>query len=93
MALFAPQNRTTSDRNRRLYAAFELAHTAVDAAAALFFLIGSVMFFFDALKTPATWCFVVGSVLFAVKPVLRVTREIRLAAEGDVGDLAKRDKS
>ncbi len=93
MPLFAPQNRNRSTHSKEVYASFELAHTLVDAAAALFFLVGSVMFFSDALKNPAIWCFVIGSVLFAAKPVLRLVREFRLMAEGDVGDLAKRAES
>lgn len=92
MPLFAPQNRDRNTHSKKLYASFELAHTLVDVAAALFFLVGSFMFFSDALKNPAIWCFVIGSALFAVKPILRLIREFRLVAEGDVKDLAEREK-
>ena len=33
-------------------------------------VVGSAFFFFASLTTPADWCFLVGSVLFAIKPTL-----------------------
>jgi hypothetical protein len=90
MALFAPQNRDRSDRSRRIWAAFELVYTAVDFGAAICFVIGSVMFFYESLMTVGTWFFLVGSIMFAAKPSLRLAREIKLAAIGDTEDLAKR---
>ena len=44
MRLFAPENRTRSRRNSELYATCELIYTAVDFAAAILFLIGSICF-------------------------------------------------
>ncbi|AKO98317.1 MAG: YrhK family protein [Marinovum algicola] len=90
MPLFYHRNREETSESRRIYALFELAYTAVDFSAATCFIIGSVMFFFDAWQTPATWMFLIGSVLFAAKPTLRLVRELRLAAEGDEEDLAER---
>lgn len=92
MAFFQRDRGTHTDRGRRLYAIYELVYTSVDVGAALFFLVGSILFFYDSLKIPATWCFVLGSVLFAVKPLLRIVREIHLASEGDLKDLAQRYK-
>ena len=88
MALFQPENHTRSDRHRRLYAIYELAYTIVDFLAAILFLVGSVMFFFGSLENPAIWCFVVGSACFALKPTLRLAREIHYLAIGDIDDLA-----
>lgn len=90
MPLFQHENRQRSAETRRLYAAFELAYTIADFAAATCFIIGSVMFFFDAWQTPGTWMFLIGSILFATKPTMRVVRELRLAAAGDEEDLAER---
>ncbi|MBP1850660.1 YrhK family protein [Rhizobium halophytocola] len=90
MALFRPENRTKSQRNRRIYAIYEIAYTLVDFSAAFLFLIGSVLFFYKSLETPAIWCFVIGSVFFALKPTLRVIREFQYLAEGDWEDLAER---
>ncbi len=86
MALFDPRNQTSSDYNRKLYAAYEIAYTLVDFAAAILFVLGSVLFFFKPLETVAIWCFVVGSVCFALKPTIRVAREMRYVAVGDVED-------
>ncbi|WP_417310110.1 YrhK family protein [Devosia sp.] len=90
MALFRPDTATKSQRNKRIYALYELGHTLVDFAAALFFIIGSVMFFFDAWQTAGTWCFLIGSICFALKPTLRVLREIHYLAIGDTEDVAEK---
>lgn len=91
MALFEPQNRNRSARHRRLWAAFEVAYTIVDFGAAASFVVGSVLFFFEELQTAGTWLFLIGSILFAAKPSIRLARELKLAAIGDTEDLAKRD--
>lgn len=90
MALFSPDNRDKSARHRRIWAMFEMVYTLVDFGAAVSFLVGSVLFFYESLQSAATWFFVIGSVLFAAKPTLRLARELKLAAIGDTEDLAKR---
>jgi len=90
MPLFHHENRQRTAETRRLYALFELAYTLVDFGAALCFVAGSVMFFFETWQTPGTWLFLIGSLLFAAKPTLRLAREIRLAAAGDRDALADR---
>ncbi|WP_179379117.1 YrhK family protein [Jannaschia marina] len=67
--------------------------TAVDFAAALLFLIGSILFFWKSLETVAIWFFVAGSFFFAAKPTLKLYREIRLARAGDYEDLAARERA
>lgn len=49
----------------------------MEAAAA--FIIGSILFFFNSEQVPATWFFLVGSVLFAARPTVKVLREYHLA--------------
>lgn len=90
MPLFHHENRDRSAETRRVYAAFELAHTVVDFLAAFSFLAGSVLFFWPAYETPAIWLFVIGSVFFALKPTLKLTRELKLLAMGRSADLAAR---
>ncbi|QQA42520.1 YrhK family protein [Pelagovum pacificum] len=90
MALFRHYNREKSQKSRHIYAVFELVYTAVDFTAAMFFLVGSIMFFWESLMFSATWFFVLGSILFGVKPSLRLAREIKLARLGDDEDLADR---
>ena len=90
MKLFQHAQRQRSKASRDLYARFELLYTFVDFSAALCFLVGSTLFFRESLMTPATWLFVVGSLLFAAKPTLRLLREVRLYRMGDYADLAER---
>lgn len=62
----------------------------MDFAAALLFIVGSVLFFYEATQRVGTWMFLVGSVCFALKPTLRLVREIKLYRLGDTEDLADR---
>jgi len=88
--LFSRDHSHGTDRQRHIYAAFEIAYTFVDFIAALCFIVGSVMFFFENWQTFGTWLFLIGSICFALKPTLRLVRELKLAAMGDDTDLAKR---
>lgn len=89
MALFTHENRQRTARSRRIYAAYEIAHTCVDFTAAICFLIGSILFFWKAYETAAIWLFVIGSVFFCMKPTLRLAREIHLWRMGKVDELAR----
>jgi len=93
MRLFDHRNRDRNADTRRIYAAYEIAHTAVDFMAALCFLVGSVLFLWPAYETGAVWLFIVGSVFFCVKPTLRLAREIQLWRMGKVAQLAERAES
>ena len=88
--LFRQDHRDKGAEAQRLYAAYEIAYTVVDFTAALTFIIGSVMFFFAAWTTVGTWLFLAGSICFALKPTIRLVREVKLAAVGDAKDLAER---
>ncbi len=90
MPLFSHKNRERNEATRRVYAAYELAHTAVDFAAALAFLDGSVQFLSAEYAIPATWLFILGSVFFCVKPSLHLAREIHLWRMGRIETLAER---
>lgn len=90
MRLFRHENRQRSEEARDLYARFELVYTFVDFSAAASFVVGSVMFFFEEWQTPGTWLFLLGSILFAAKPTIRMVREIKLYRMGDTEDLEKR---
>lgn len=92
MSLFLHQNRERNEDTRRVYALFEIAHTTVDFLAALAFIAGSVLFFYKSLQEAGTWLFLLGSILFAVKPTLRLARELKLYAMGRQEDLKARVK-
>lgn len=91
MPLFQPSNPTDSPEHERIYAIFEIWYTAVDLSAALLFVAGSVLFFWPETRIPATWMFVVGSVCFALKPTIRLMREIKFLRMGKIERLAERE--
>ncbi len=91
--LFERNIRDQSSLHRRIYAMFELFYTVIDFAAAFLFIAGSILFFSEAWTYTGTWLFLIGSVFFAMKPALRLIRELKLAAIGDTEDLADRFKS
>lgn len=88
--LFSSDRRENSPAHQKLYAGFEIAYTAVDFSAAALFIVGSILFFSETLMVPGTWCFLAGSVCFALKPTLRLIREVQLARLDKVRKLADR---
>lgn len=90
MPLFNPGNHTINPENAKLYAAVEIAYTSVDFAAAGLFIVGSVLFFNESTMNAGTWCFLLGSICFALKPTLRLGRELMYAKRDKVDLLAKR---
>ncbi len=49
-----------------------------DVLIALWFLAGSVLFFWESTTTAGTWLFVVGSAELAVRPIIRLGRHVHL---------------
>lgn len=88
MRLFDPDNHKRTQRTARLYAIYELIYTAVDFAAAILFIVGSILFFNEATTTTATWLFLVGSICFALRPAVHMLREIHYWRIGRVEKLA-----
>lgn len=89
MRLFDPRDQKTTAHEARVYAVFEILHTAIDFLAAGLFVVGSILFFSDSTKTAGTWCFLAGSICFALKPTIRLSREVRLASLRHVDRLAE----
>ena len=90
MPLFHHENRQASPEAKAFYARVEIAYTIVDFSAAALFLVGSFLFFSEATQTLATWLFVLGSAAFAMKPTLRLWREVKLYRMGKTTRLAER---
>lgn len=91
--MFESNRRDHSADHQKLYATFEIMYTLIDFAAAVLFIVGSIMFFSEDWTYTGTWLFLIGSIFFAAKPALRVFRELKLAAISDTEELAKRFKS
>ncbi|MGJ8611995.1 MAG: YrhK family protein, partial [Octadecabacter sp.] len=70
------ENHTRSDAHKRIFANCELAYTTVDFAAALMFVVGSILFFSEETAYVATWLFLIGSVFFGMRPTIKLYREL-----------------
>jgi hypothetical protein len=92
MHLFDPSNNQKSPAHAELYATIEIIYTLVDFTAAGLFIIGSVLFFSPTAMTPALWCFLIGSVCFALKPTLRLFRQLRYARLDKIDRLAEMER-
>lgn len=90
MKLFRHETRQQTEASKDLWARFEILYTLVDFGAAFTFVLGSIFFFSEKLQTAGTWLFLIGSLLFAAKPTIRLVREIKLYRMGDKDDLAQR---
>ena len=88
--IFDTPAREQTPEQRRLCAYTGIACPVVDFGAALCFIVGSILFFYASLSVPATWLFLIGSVLFAAKPSIRLWRELKLLRMGDYNELAQR---
>ena len=57
---------------------YEIASILNDLLIAIWFIVGSVLFFSAATTTAGTWLFLIGSVQLAVRPVIRLGRRVHL---------------
>lgn len=88
--LFTRDHQHQTREHSKLYAGFEIAYTVVDFLAAVLFIVGSIFFFRESTTILATWLFLMGSVCFALKPTLRLIREVKLLRLDEVQRLAGR---
>ncbi|MHA6802811.1 YrhK family protein [Salinifilum ghardaiensis] len=57
---------------------YETLSIVNDVLIALWFLIGSVLFFWDSTNTAGTWLFVLGSAELGIRPLIRLRRHVHL---------------
>ncbi|MFJ6697958.1 YrhK family protein [Streptomyces sp. NPDC091272] len=57
---------------------YEAASIANDVLIALWFIAGSIMFFFERWTTTGTWCFLIGSIELLIRPAIRLARHVHL---------------
>jgi hypothetical protein len=67
---------------RRRYEALSIAN---DVLIALWFLVGSILFFWESTMTVATWCFLLGSIEFLARPAIRLARLVHIRRRGGSG--------
>lgn len=67
---------------RRRYEALSIGN---DVLIALWFLVGSILFFWEAMSVAATWCFLLGSIEFLIRPAIRLARLVHVRRIGGSG--------
>ncbi|WP_121068000.1 YrhK family protein [Chachezhania antarctica] len=77
--MFNPDLQHASATHSRVTTRYKIAYTAIDFMAAIFFIIGSILFFYDDTVLLGTWSFLIGSILFAARPTVTLAREIHLS--------------
>jgi len=90
--MFDPAAAQKSDAHGRIHAQYEVIYTFVDFMAAILFVVGSVLFFWDSTQFAATWMFLIGSIFFALKPTTRLLRELAYLRLGKTEELERRTR-
>ncbi|PCN47067.1 hypothetical protein Csp2054_13860 [Curtobacterium sp. 'Ferrero'] len=62
----------------RIRGLYETISIVNDVMVALWFVVGSILFFSEATSTVGTWFFLVGSVQLLIRPVIRLSRRVHL---------------
>ncbi|MBO0804042.1 MAG: YrhK family protein [Nocardiopsaceae bacterium] len=78
MRILDPTLHDLTPRHLEIFWRYQVVRTGVDFSAACCFVIGSIFFFYESLSTPADWLFLIGSILFAVKPTIDMVRSLHL---------------
>ena len=75
---FDPNLPVKTERHAQVFCYYEIAYTLNDLCAGLLFVIGSVLFFFSETTRMATWLFLLGSISFTIRPIIKILREFHL---------------
>lgn len=75
---FNPDLESLTPQHSRLSSNYELLYAINDFLAGATFVIGSVLFFKHSTETAGVWLFLIGSILFTVRPGIRVIRNLHL---------------
>ncbi|MCT2535754.1 YrhK family protein [Aquibacillus koreensis] len=57
---------------------YQIIYNINDFLIALWFLIGSILFFYESLKNIGIWLFVIASVQYSIRPLIRIIHSIHL---------------
>jgi hypothetical protein len=57
---------------------YEVVSIVNDLLVAVWFVVGSVLFFSDSTATAGTWFFLVGSIQLMVRPMIRLARRVHV---------------
>lgn len=70
---------------------YELLSIANDIAIAVFFIVGSILFFQESTAYAGTWLFLIGSIELLIRPMIRLARRIHIQRIGGPGSETARD--
>ncbi len=76
--LLDPALNDLSPHHLEVFWRYQVVRTSVDFGAAACFVVGSLFFFSTSTTLAADWLFLVGSILFAVKPTIDLVRSAHL---------------
>ena len=62
---------------------YEVLSILNDLLVALWFVVGSILFFFESTATLGTWFFLIGSLQLMLRPVIRLSRRVHLRRVGN----------
>ena len=68
-----------TEKHGEIYGHYQTIYDGVDGVAAIAFVVGSALFFSESSQTAATWLFLIGSVFFAIRPLVHLARDFHLA--------------
>jgi hypothetical protein len=77
--VFREELASLTPHHARISRNYEIWYNINDFAAGVLFVTGSILFFWESTMYIATWFFVVGSILFCVRPSIRLARELHLS--------------
>jgi len=63
---------------RRIHERYEWLHILNDLLISLYFLVGSIFFFYARLQEAGIWLFVLGSAQMAVGPLIRTLNKLHV---------------
>ncbi len=62
----------------RVRGVYESISIVNDIMVALWFIVGSILFFSESTSATGTWFFLIGSVQLLIRPVIRLSRRVHL---------------
>ena len=78
-----------TEQHGKVYGQYQTVYDTVDLLAAIAFVVGSALFFSDKTQIAATWLFLIGSIFFAVRPLVHVARDFHMARLPKRGEAKK----
>lgn len=70
---------------------YEILSILNDILVALWFIVGSVLFFWEATTRLGTWMFLAGSIQLLIRPAIRLSRHIHITRLNPAAPESRRD--